>query len=148
MQTIEAATLEDIPQLADLLNELFTLEAEFTPDRQKQLDGLRQIIEQPEKARIFVLRDGPTILASVNLQLVISTAQGGTVVILEDLIVRGDNRGKGLGSVLLQYAIQFAKASGYTRITVLTDPQNAHALHVYRKAGFARSEMVVLRMHL
>ena len=44
--SIEPATLEDLSQLADLLAELFTLEGDFTPDRAKQLRGLRLILEQ------------------------------------------------------------------------------------------------------
>ena len=44
---IEQATLEDLPQLTDLLEELFTQESDFTPDRSKQMRGLRLILEQP-----------------------------------------------------------------------------------------------------
>ena len=36
METIEPARLEDIPQLADLLGLLFTQEADFEPNRDKQ----------------------------------------------------------------------------------------------------------------
>src|SRR5438105_3761566 len=49
---IEQATLEDLPQLADLLIDLFTQEADFVPNRAKQLRGLRLILEQPNRGRI------------------------------------------------------------------------------------------------
>jgi hypothetical protein len=45
MEIIEPATLEDIAQLTDLLTTLFTQEADFQPDRAKQEQGLRMIIE-------------------------------------------------------------------------------------------------------
>jgi len=34
------AAADDLPQLADLLAELFTLESDFRPDRDRQLRGL------------------------------------------------------------------------------------------------------------
>ncbi len=36
---IDFAVREDLPQMADLLAELFTLESDFCPDRDKQLRG-------------------------------------------------------------------------------------------------------------
>jgi len=39
--TIEPATIDDLPQLADLLYDLFSQEADFIPNRDKQLRGLR-----------------------------------------------------------------------------------------------------------
>ena len=53
---IEPATVEDLPELADLLRELFEKESDFRPDQAKQLRGLKLIVEQPNKGRIFVLR--------------------------------------------------------------------------------------------
>ena len=89
-QKIEPATLDDLPQLADLLGELFALEPYFTPDRAKQLRGLRLIIERPEAGCILVVREGPKILAMVNLLYTVSTAEGGPAILMEDFIVRAD----------------------------------------------------------
>ena len=44
---IDFASAADLPQLADLLAELFTLESDFTPERDKQLRGLRLILDEP-----------------------------------------------------------------------------------------------------
>ena len=52
---IEQATLEDLPQLTDLLIDLFAQEGDFEPNRAKQMRGLRLILEQPNRGRIFVL---------------------------------------------------------------------------------------------
>ena len=76
---IEAATLDDLPGLVDMLMELFDLEADFEPDRQKQEDGLRLLLEQPNRGRIFVLRNDHSILGMVNTLTTISTAEGGFV---------------------------------------------------------------------
>ncbi|MDB4657737.1 hypothetical protein OAE56_03180, partial [Verrucomicrobiales bacterium] len=53
---IEPATLDDLPRLVDLTMALFDMEEDFNPNREKQERGLRCILEQPNRGRIFVLR--------------------------------------------------------------------------------------------
>ena len=80
---IEQATLEDLPEMTDLLIDLFTHEGDFVPDRSKQMRGLQLILEQPNRGRIFVLREAGKILGMINLLFTISTAEGGFVILLE-----------------------------------------------------------------
>jgi GNAT superfamily N-acetyltransferase len=148
MARIEPAVLDDLPQLADLLMELFSQEADFEPDREKQLGGLRQIIEDARIGCILVAREGREVIGMVNLLFTISTAEGGRVAWLEDLIVRPDHRGNGLGSHLIQEAIQFARDRGIRRITLLTDGVNADAIRFYERHGFSKSGMLPMRLHL
>ena len=148
MERIEPATAADIPQLADLLTVLFSQEADFHPDREKQTRGLRLIVDAPQRGRIFVARVGETIVGMVSLLFTISTAEGAPVCWLEDMVVRPDQRGKGLGSRLLQHALNYARASGLARITLLTDRTNAQATRFYQRHGFCGSEMTPLRLHL
>jgi GNAT superfamily N-acetyltransferase len=148
MEIIEPATLEDIAQLTDLLTRLFTQEADFQPDRAKQERGLRMIIESPDSGRIFAAHDGSEIVGMVCLLFTISTAEGGPVCWLEDMVVRPDHRSSGLGSRLLQHAINFARSNGLTRITLLTDRMNEDAIRFYERHGFKPSEMFALRLYL
>jgi hypothetical protein len=85
--TIEQATLEDLTQLTELLSDLFSQEGDFTPDPVRQMRGLRMLLEQPNRGRIFVLRRNGRILGMINLLFTISTAEGGVVILLEDLII-------------------------------------------------------------
>lgn len=146
MDRVAEATIRDIPQLCDLLTLLFTQEAEFRPDSAKQVVGLRQIIEHPEVGRILVIREGSTTIGMVNLLYTISTALGGHVAILEDMIVRPDRRGGGVGTELLQGAIAYARDAGCSRITLLTDCTNIAAIRFYKRNSFVLSEMVALRL--
>ncbi|MEY2572819.1 MAG: hypothetical protein QOJ87_1032, partial [Verrucomicrobiota bacterium] len=84
---IEPAVFEDLDELSNLLGELFSQEKDFRPDKNKQLQGLRLIFEEPNRGRVFVLRRDRTIVGMINLLFTISTAEGGFVLLLEDLVV-------------------------------------------------------------
>ena len=147
MQATEA-TLEDIPQLCELLGLLFSQEAEFRPDAETQARGLREIIGFPERGSILVIRGAESLLGMVNLLFTVSTALGGRVALLEDMVVRPTHRGEGLGSLLLRAAVESAAASGCRRVTLLTDRSNDSAQRFYERHGFTISEMIPLRLIL
>ena len=142
---IEPAIVEDLPELAELLADLFAKESDFRPDQAKQLRGLRLILEQPNKGRIFVLRSYDKIVGMINLLFTISTAEGGAVIILEDLIIRQEHRSHGFGAELIQYALEFARQKDFQRITLLTDRLDEPAKHFFHRYGFHESGMVPMR---
>src|SRR5512136_1183020 len=139
---IEAATLEDLPQLTELVMSLLAVEADFAPNRQKQTHGLKLILEQPNRGRIFVMRNDHAIIGMVNLLFTISTAEGGFVILMEDVIVHPDHRGQGYGTRLLQFAIEFAREKQFRRITLLTDQISAESQRFFQRNGFQHSHMI------
>ena len=145
---VEQATIEDLPQLTDLLYDLFTIEADFKPDRAKQMRGLQLILEQPNRGRIFVLRHNGMILGMINLLFTISTAEGGFVILLEDVIVHQNNRAQGIGGKLLKHAVDYAKQKNFLRITLLTDRLNDESQRFFKAHGFTKSTMIPMRLIL
>lgn len=145
---ITPANESDIPDLCKLLNILFTQEADFQPDVEAQTRGLAQIIGNPETGLILIAREGGQALGMVNLLWTISTALGERVALLEDMVVAPEARGSGLGSQILQQAIQHARKAGCKRITLLTDRVNTDAQRFYQKHGFDFSAMIPLRLKL
>ena len=145
---IEPATEADLDELSELVGELFKQESDFRPNKEKQLRGLRLIFEQPNRGRVFVLRRDGAIVGMINLLFTISTAEGGFVIVLEDLVIHKQYQGHGYGSKLLQHAIDFARQKNFLRITLLTDrPENA-AQEFFRRHGFHESSMIPMRLLL
>lgn len=145
---IDFATAADLPAMADLLHELFTLEADFQPERDKQLAGLQRILDTPALGRLFVLRVAGKIAGMANALITVSTARGTPVLLLEDVIVSRDHRGGGRGRALVEHVCDWARSQGMTRVTLLADQDNTPALAFYEKLGFAKSAMVVRRRNL
>ena len=139
------AKTTDIAALSDLLTVLFTQEAEFRPDAQAQRRGLAEIIANPALGAILLARDGTEIVAMVNLLFTVSTALGARVALLEDMVVAPVARGKGVGSALLEHALDYARRSGVMRITLLPDHDNHFARRFYARHGFTESTMLALR---
>ena len=89
---VEPATIEDLPALTELVLELMELQPDFTPRRTAHEKGLRLILEEPSRGRIFVLRNDERIIGMVNLLITISTAMGGFALLMEDVIVHPEHR--------------------------------------------------------
>ena len=146
--TIDFAGAADLEAMADLLYELFTLESDFVPQRDKQLRGLRLLLETPRLGRLFALRVDGELAAMANALITVSTAEGGAVVLLEDVIVKAPFRGRGLGRRLIEHVLAWAEGAGMTRVTLLAERANAPALAFYARLGFQPSAMNVLRRRL
>ena len=142
---IESATIEDLPGLVELVTDLFRLAGEFDPDAQIQERGLRLILEKPARGRIFVVRHRQQIIGMVNLLFTISTAMGGLVIQMEDVIIHPDHRSQGYGGKLLEHVIDFAARKDFKRITLLTDKISADSQNFFRKYGFEYSNMIPMR---
>jgi hypothetical protein len=92
MLTVSKAGKKDIEEMCLLLQELFTLEKDFTPDWDKQRRGLEFILENPRYGILLLLKKGEEILGMANLLITVSTAAGGKVILLEDFIIKKSAR--------------------------------------------------------
>ena len=93
-----------------------------------------------------VVGDNGAIVGMINLLFTISTAEGGFVMLLEDLVVHTQYQGHGYGNKLLEHAIDFAKKKNFLRITLLTDRPENVAQAFFRKHGFIDSSMIPMRL--
>jgi len=143
---IEEAKHADVESMIDLLTILFSKEAEFVPNRRIQAQGLTPILEDEHVGKIFVLREGSRVIGMVSLLWSISTALGGKVAFLEDMILEPSFQGKGLGSQLITHAIDYAKKQKCKRITLLSDNDNTDAHRFYERFGFEHSSMLPMRL--
>lgn len=143
---VSQATNKDIQSITQLLEILFTQEADFEPQPEKQAQAIADIISHPEKGHFLLLRHQQQIIGAVSLLYIPSTAMGGQSALLEDMIIRPDFRGKGYGRQLLNAAVEFAQQQGCLRLTLLTDKSNTIAQKMYQQLGFEYSAMLPMRL--
>ncbi len=142
--TIRPGRAEDVEELAGLLGQLFAIEADFAVNREKQRAGLRLLLDRPD-AFVAVADAGGAAVGMCSVQTLVSTAEGGPVGLVEDLVVHRDWRGRGLGARLLQAAEEWAEARGLLRLQLLADRENVPALRFYGKRGWDGTRLVCLR---
>jgi GNAT superfamily N-acetyltransferase len=146
---IEDATPSDLLPLSQLLDELFSIEQDFQPNTERQLRGMRLLLQQPDHAAIKVARnDDGMIIGMVSAQLVISTAEGAPSAWVEDMVVRDGWRGQGVGRKLLESLMDWAKSKGATRAQLLVDLDNEPALGYYQHLGWQKTRLGARRIAL
>jgi GNAT superfamily N-acetyltransferase len=145
---IRKAEIDDIQILVDLLTSLFSIETDFSIDVEKQQKGLLLILEQTERSCIMVAEADKKVVGMCTGQLLVSTAEGGLKVIVEDVVVAKDKRGAGIGSALLAEIEEWAISCGVTRMDLLADQRNDSALNFYSNKEWRATELIALQKHL
>ncbi len=141
---IRFALESDIPDLVALLRDLFAIEADFQSDPVKQERGLRLLLKNPG-CHIWVAEEGGRIVGLCTLQVLISTAEGGAVGLVEDVVVSPKRRGFGIGRQLLAALETWAGRHGLTRLQLLADRDNRPALDFYRRLDWKETQLIALR---
>jgi len=141
---IRIATESDIPDLVALLQDLFAIEADFNGDPVKQERGLRLLLESPG-GKIWVAEERGHIVGLCTLQILISTAEGGPVGLVEDVVVVSDRRGFGIGRQLLAALEIWAVQHGLSRLQLLADRENRSALDFYQRLDWRETKLIALR---
>ena len=133
--------------MVGLLDLLFTMEADFCPDPARQRQGLALLLDDG-RARVLVAERADGVVGMCTGQLVVSTAEGGPALLVEDVVVDPDHRGRGVGSALLAALTEWARGRGVRRLQLLADGNNGPALAFYDRLGWRATALVCRRLTL
>ncbi len=145
--TIAHAKPSDITPMAGLLAELFSIETDFPIDEEKQIQALSLLVPDA-MCDVIVAKDDDRLIGMATMQPIISTAEGGYVGIIEDVIVSETYRNRRIGTQLIAYLEASAAKKGFKAVKLLADKNNTPALHFYKTTGFAQTHMMMLRRRL
>ncbi len=138
---IRPAQQKDIPAMVLLLEELFSLEEDFTSHAVKQSVGLRLLLLD-SKSQMYVAERQGCVVGMCTGQLHISTAEGGLSVLIEDVVVLQEHRNKGIGRKLMQAITAWASAHKARRVQLLTDKSNGNAIEFYKHIGWGSTNLL------
>src|SRR5690606_25757299 len=131
---IRESKKEDMPQVLELIKELAAFEREpeavvITVD-----DLERGGFGEHPLFKCFVAEVDKEIVGMALVYFRFSTWKGRTIH-LEDLIVKENMRGSGLGSALYQGVIKYAKSQNVRRIEWVVLDWNEGAIKFYERSG-------------
>ncbi len=145
---VRIAIYSDIEEMVSMLEELFGMENDFFPDAEAQRRGLKLILDNPETARILVTETACEVVGICALHSRISTFVGAKTGVLEDIVVKKEFRGRGVGRQLLYAAEKHALENGLKHLHLLMDKDNSPAELFYSELGWNRTGLVCMRKKL
>lgn len=80
-------------------------------------------------------------------QLLISTAEGGPALTIEDVVVAPLHRRQGLARQLLAHLALWGESQGARRLQLLADRDNTLALLFYQRLGWRQTQLICLRAY-
>jgi GNAT superfamily N-acetyltransferase len=133
---IRPAEIDDAPLLADLVRELARYE-ELEHFAVATADDIRRYLFGPRvyaEAILAETRDGRTVGFALFFHS-FSTFRGRPSLYLEDIYVRTEFRGHGIGKALLQAVARIARERGCTRMEWAVLDWNEPAIGFYKALG-------------
>jgi putative acetyltransferase len=98
-------------------------------------DRLFQLFQQTPRSAYFVAEQEGELVGGGGI-FPTEGLPGDTAELVKMYLLK-KARGVGLGKMLIQKALDFAKAAGYRNVYLETMPELQQALHTYAKFGFA-----------
>lgn len=99
-------------------------------------DALDLFLERPELGFVWLAYDDDQLAGICVVCYAISTSMGAVVAKLDDVSVKADVRGKGVGSALMEQLKEQLRKEAVTRIDVAVHLQNPEARKFYERHGF------------
>lgn len=135
----------DVREAFEMLTEFLGADEHYLASRQaygdKGLKGLNDaldlFLEQPELGFVWMAFDKTSAVAVSVVCYAISTSMGEVVVKLDDVYVRKERRGEGIGAELITQLKDQLKKEAVARIDVSVHFDNPEARRFYERFGFA-----------
>lgn len=134
MAEIRRMTREDREQVLSMMRAFYASPAVFTngSDEIFQNDVDNCLGDSPYLEG-YVFEENGQLLGYAMLAKSYSTEFGKPCIWIEDLYLKPENRGQGIGAAFLAFA---AKSYPDAILRLEAEEENEHAIHVYQKAGF------------
>ena len=139
------ASEQDIPSMVLLLKQLMEIEVDFQFNAEAQYDGLELLIEAAQSLVVVAVNnENDRIIGMCTGQVMISTAEGGYSLLIDDVVVNEKYRGNGIGTGMLHYLEKKATEKfGIKRMQLCAD--NVNALKFYEKEEWIKTKFILLK---
>lgn len=137
---IREIELKDNPKIAMAIRDVlieFGVPKVGTAYEDEALDRMFETYKN-ERSCYFVVADGEQILGGAGIAPLEDFDQG--VCELQKMYFKPEARGRGLGSVMMDRCLSFAKSVGFKKCYLETMPYMDDARVLYRKVGFKNIE--------
>jgi GNAT superfamily N-acetyltransferase len=137
---IRRATESDLKSIVELLiDDEFGAQRESLDDLTPYLTAFQLIDADPNQLLVVMERDG-AIIGTQHLTFMPGLSfQGATRLQIEEVRIASSERGGGLGTILIEWAIEQARERGCNVVQLTSNAARIDAHRFYRRLGFAQS---------
>ena len=136
---VVTATVELLDAFHSLIPQLSTSSSPITMAELQEIVGDSATV-------VFVARDGGVIVGLLTLAMF--RIPTGMRAWIEDVVVDGRARGKGVGEALNRAALATARQRGVKTVDLTSRPSREAANRLYQRIGFVRRDTNVYRYEL
>lgn len=129
------ASIADEPVFLPLMEALWAHEA-IPFDRAAVRQALAVLLADPGLGRIWLALSGEAVAGYAMATWGFSTEQGGRFLLLDELFVLPEFRGRGVGAEALAFVERQAAREGAAAVRIEVSVENGPARELYRKAGY------------
>ncbi|MFF0362893.1 GNAT family N-acetyltransferase [Streptomyces fungicidicus] len=139
---IRAAAADDLPAIVGMLaDDPLGAQRESPEDLAPYLTALERLGADPNQHLVVAVREG-RVVGTLQLTIVPGLSRrGATRSIIEAVRIHGDERGSGLGSRLIEWAIDASRREGCQLVQLTSDNTRTDAHRFYERLGFTASHV-------
>ncbi|MCX5036698.1 GNAT family N-acetyltransferase [Streptomyces coelicoflavus] len=137
---IRPTTTEDIPAVVAMLaDDPLGAQRESPGDLGPYMAAFERLRTDPNQHLVVAVREG-RIVGTLQLTIIPGLSRrGATRSIIEGVRVHGDERGSGLGTRLIEWAIDESRRQGCHLVQLTSDQTRTDAHRFYERLGFSAS---------
>lgn len=139
---IRPATAADIPAIVEMLLEGTVDESRESPgDLTPYQKAFQQVSADPNQALVVAERNGQAI-GTLQLTIIPGLSRAGTTRgLIEAVRVSAAARGLGLGSTLMEWAVEESRRRGCRLVQLTSDTRRTDAHRFYERLGFTATHV-------
>ncbi|MFE1921646.1 GNAT family N-acetyltransferase [Streptomyces asoensis] len=139
---IRAAVPDDIPAVVALLaDDPLGAQRESPDDLGPYLAALERLSADPNQRLVVAVREG-RVVGTLQLTIVPGLSRrGSTRSIIEGVRVHADERGSGLGTRFMEWAIEESRRENCQLVQLTSDTARTDAHRFYQRLGFVASHV-------
>jgi GNAT superfamily N-acetyltransferase len=140
--SIRPATEEDLPAIVAMLaDDPLGATRESPDDLTPYVTAFRRLADDPHQHLVVAVR-ADRVVGTLQLTIVPGLSRkGSTRSIVEGVRVHADERGSGLGTLFMEWAIERSWAEGCQLVQLTSDVSRTDAHRFYERLGFTASHV-------
>ncbi|MCL3992892.1 GNAT family N-acetyltransferase [Streptomyces lavenduligriseus] len=137
---IRAATADDLPSIVAMLaDDPLGAQRESPDDLTPYRTALARLAADPNQHLVVAVREG-RVIGTLQLTIIPGLShRGATRALIEAVRIHADERGSGLGSKLIEWAIDTSRQLGCRMVQLTSDKTRTDAHRFYERLGFTAS---------